>query len=146
MTFNMTRDERETFLAGVHVGVLAVDEPSHGPLTVPVWYDYDPGGKLWFITGRNSRKGVLLAEGTRVSLCAQTESAPYQYVSVEGPVSEIREANRTEELRAMARRYLGPEQGDRYAEANASGESILVVVTPERWLTIDYGKNEDNVL
>ena len=42
MAFNMTRDERETFLADVHVGVLALDEPSHGPLTVPVWYDYEP--------------------------------------------------------------------------------------------------------
>ncbi len=140
MAFNMTRDERETFLADVHVGVLALDEPSRGPLTVPVWYDYEPGGNLWFITGRNSRKGALVAEGTRVSLCAQTESAPYQYVSVEGPVSEIREANGTDELRAMARRYLGPEQGNRYAEANSSGESIVVVVTPQRWLTIDYGK------
>ncbi len=140
MAFNMTRDERETFLADVHVGVLALDEPSHGPLTVPVWYDYEPGGNLWFITGRTSRKGALLAEGARVSLCAQTESAPYQYVSVEGPVSEIREANGTGELRAMARRYLGPERGDQYAEANSSGESILVVVTPQRWLTIDYGK------
>ena len=140
MAFNMTRGEREAFLADVHVGVLAINEPSKGPLTVPVWYDYEPGGHLWFLTGRNSRKGALLAEGTRVSLCAQTESAPYQYVTVEGPVSEIREANRYKELRAMARRYLGPEQGDRYAEANSSGESILVVVTPERWLTIDYGK------
>ena len=117
MAFNMTRDERETFLADVHVGVLALDEPSRGPLTVPVWYDYEPGGNLWFIIGRNSRKGALVAEGTRVSLCAQTESAPYQYVSVEGPVSEIREANGTDELRAMARRYLGPEQGNRYADS-----------------------------
>lgn len=140
MSLNMSKAEREAFLAEVHVGVLSISEPGCGPLTAPVWYDYEPGGNLWFITGRNSRKGKLLTEGTRVSLCAQTEEPPYRYVSVEGPVSEIRAADRDEELRAMARRYLGPEQGDRYAEANAVGDSILVRVTPERWLTVDYGK------
>jgi PPOX class probable F420-dependent enzyme len=140
MPFNMTKTEREAFLADVHVGVLSINQPAHGPLSVPVWYDYEPGGRLWFITGRNSRKGTLLGEGTRVSLCAQTEEAPYRYVSVEGPVSEVRAADRDVELRAMARRYLGPEQGDRYAEANAGGDSILVEVTPEQWLTVDYGK------
>ena len=41
MPLNMSRAEREEFLAGVHVGVLsvAVAERS-GPLAVPVWYSY----------------------------------------------------------------------------------------------------------
>jgi len=36
VTLAMTPDEREAFLAGVHVGVLAVEEAGRGPLTVPV--------------------------------------------------------------------------------------------------------------
>ena len=37
----MTKAEREAFLADVHVGVLAVDEPGRGPLALPIWYLVD---------------------------------------------------------------------------------------------------------
>ena len=41
MSVTMSRDERERFLAGVHVGVLSVASPDGGgPLAVPVWYAY----------------------------------------------------------------------------------------------------------
>ena len=44
MSLNMSRAEREEFLAGLHVGVLAVASAGvAGPLTVPVWYTYEPG-------------------------------------------------------------------------------------------------------
>jgi len=41
----MTPQEREAFLADVHVGVLAIEEPGRGPLALPVWYVYRDG--LW---------------------------------------------------------------------------------------------------
>jgi nitroimidazol reductase NimA-like FMN-containing flavoprotein (pyridoxamine 5'-phosphate oxidase superfamily) len=44
MSFVMTREERESFLTEVHVGVLAVEHAGRAPLAVPVWYDYRPGG------------------------------------------------------------------------------------------------------
>ena len=84
MSFQMTEEERQDFLAQVHVGVLSLNDDGRGPLTAPVWYDFDPGDGLWFLTGHDSRKGNLISEGTRISLCAQTETAPYKYVSVEG--------------------------------------------------------------
>jgi hypothetical protein len=47
MSATMTREEREQFLAGVHVGVLSVvSEGGGGPLAVPVWYSYQPGGPV----------------------------------------------------------------------------------------------------
>ena len=55
MSLTMTKQEREAFLAGVHVGVISIPEPGRGPLTVPVWYSYDPGGELRVVTGRTSR-------------------------------------------------------------------------------------------
>jgi nitroimidazol reductase NimA-like FMN-containing flavoprotein (pyridoxamine 5'-phosphate oxidase superfamily) len=73
MSLKMTRAEREFFLAQVHVGVISVAEPGRGPLMVPIWYGYERGGELWFVTERDSRKGKLLREGGRLSLCAQTE-------------------------------------------------------------------------
>jgi PPOX class probable F420-dependent enzyme len=142
MSLAMTRKEREAFLAEVHVGVLSLPEPGRGPLTVPIWYGYEPGGDVVVVTGRASRKGRLLAASPRVSLCAQTEAPPYRYVSVEGPVLSVAPADRERDVRPLARRYLGPELGDRYVEATAADteESVVVRIRPERWLTVDYAK------
>lgn len=144
MSLAMTKDEREAFLAGVHVGVISIPEPGRGPLTVPIWYGYEPGGELWVVTDRDSRKGRLLAEAKRISLVAQSEALPYQYVSVEGPVVAIEPSELERHTRPMARRYLGPEIGDRYVEqTNAertAGGSVVVRMRPERWLTVDYRK------
>lgn len=144
MSLAMTKDEREQFLAALHVGVLSIEEPGRGPLAVPIWYGYEAGGELWVITDRSSRKGRLLRVGRRVSLVAQTESVPYQYVSVEGPVVAIDAADRERHTRPMAHRYLGRDLGDRYVAATAAdrdaGESVVVRIRPERWLTVDYGK------
>ncbi len=140
----MTEQERQAFLAGVHVGVLSLTQPDRGPLAAPIWYGYQPGGEVWFVTERDSRKGKLLAEGVRVSLCVQTETAPYQYLSVEGPVTAIGGAELERDTRPLAHRYLGRERGDRYVQT-PGGEvghrgSIRVTVRPESWLSVDYGK------
>lgn len=134
----MTTEEKQLFLAGLHVGVVAIPEPNRGPLCVPVWYDYEPGGELWFITEPESRKGKLLRHGLRISLCAQTEAPPYRYVSVEGPIAAIEPAG--EQLLPMAVRYLGEKMGHAYAEGARAGTDILVRIRPERWLAVDYGK------
>jgi PPOX class probable F420-dependent enzyme len=146
MRFAMTAEEREQFLAGVHVGVLSVAVKGDGevggraPLAVPVWYDYRRGGPVSVITGRDSRKGRALVAAGRMSLCAQDEKPPYRYVSVEGP-AEMEELDPAERL-AMARRYLGPAGGDRYVAANPDpdGEQVMFRMTPEHWLSVDYGK------
>jgi PPOX class probable F420-dependent enzyme len=140
----MTRNEREAFLAAVHVGVLSVAEDGRGPLTVPIWYAYEPGGELRLVTERDSRKGRLLAQARRCSLCVQSETPPYQYVSVEGPVVALEDADLERDVRPLARRYLGRELGDRYVESTggeeARGGSVLVRMRPERWLSVDYRK------
>ena len=138
----MTRSERETFLADVHIGILAIGREDAGaaPLAAPIWYGYRPAGEIEVITGRNSRKGTLLEAGRAVTLVAQTETPPYRYVSVEGSVSAIRPADVERDLRPMARRYLGVRGGDQYADASSGEDSVLVSITPGRWLTVDYGK------
>jgi PPOX class probable F420-dependent enzyme len=143
MTSAMTKAAREGFLAGLHVGVLSVEDPGHGPLMAPVWYWYEPGGDVRFVTGAGSRKGRLLKQSSRASLCVQNEQPPYAYVTVEGPVS-IEKPEFERDIRAVARRYLGERAGDRYV-AQTGGEtareaSILVRLQPQRWLAVDYGK------
>jgi PPOX class probable F420-dependent enzyme len=144
VSFAMSVAEREQFLAGLHVGVLSVAENRAGeeraPLAAPVWYDYQPGGRVSVITARGSRKGVALAAAGRMSLCVQDEKPPYRYVTVEGPV-EIEELDPAERL-AMARRYLGPDGGEQYVASNPdpAGENVMIRMRPEHWLTVDYGK------
>ena len=142
MALTMTRLEREAFLAGVHVGIISIAEEGRGPLTVPIWYAYTPGGELRLITGRHSRKGRLLTQAGRCSLCVQTESPPYRYVSVEGPITAIEAVDVERDLRPLAHRSLGAEEGDRFVEQTRGGqaENILLRMRPERWLTADYAK------
>jgi PPOX class probable F420-dependent enzyme len=138
----MTRAEREQFLAGLHVAVLGVDEPGSAPLAVPVWYAYTPGGTVDVVTGGQSVKGRLLRAAGRFSLCVQSESVPYRYVSVEGPITATEDSVTLGERRALAQRYLGAEDGDLYVastEDQAAG-SVVFRMTPERWRTADYGK------
>ena len=144
MSLTMTREERESFLSDVHVGILSVARSERGPLAVPIWYGYEPGRDLWIVTDRNSRKGRLLDAAGRFSLCVQTEAPPYKYVSVEGPITTTEPADVERDVRPLARRYLGRELGDRYVEAtggeSARAETVRIRMRPEQWLTTDYGK------
>jgi nitroimidazol reductase NimA-like FMN-containing flavoprotein (pyridoxamine 5'-phosphate oxidase superfamily) len=139
-SLKMSREEREAFLAGVHVGVISIEEPGRGPLTAPIWYDYRPDAGLWVVTGKTSRKGVALDNAGRFTLVAQQEDMPYKYVSVEGAIVESREADREKDTRPMAHRYLGPEFGDAYVDGQAGGNDFYYRMQPERWLTVDYAK------
>ena len=89
MTTTMSKARREEYLAGFHVGIVSLIEPGRGPLAVPIWYDYEIGGELRFLTDKGTRKERLLAENVRISLCVQDEKPPYRYVSIEGPIVSI---------------------------------------------------------
>jgi nitroimidazol reductase NimA-like FMN-containing flavoprotein (pyridoxamine 5'-phosphate oxidase superfamily) len=142
----MSKEEREAFLSDVHVGVISIEEPGRGPLTAPIWYDYELEGELWIVTGPASRKGKLLQSVERFSLCAQTETPPYKYVSVEGPIVAVEPSNLEADERPMAHRYLGPKLGDLYieqtggAEGRVANPQLKVRMRPERWLSVDYAK------
>ena len=137
----MSRQEREEFLAGLHVGVMAIGRPDLPPLTVPIWYDYEPGGEVIILTSSKSLKGQLLEEAGGFSLCAQTEEVPYRYVTVEGTVTGSRPADRETDARPMARRYLGIKGGDNYTDSTPhSPDETVYTMRPERWYTVDYSK------
>ncbi len=134
---SMTVSEREAFLSDVHVAVLAVERPGRGPLALPIWYTYRDGVVEIGMSGTSLKAELLRAAG-RASVTVQTETAPYKYVAVEGPVSV--EPIQRDDLE-MASRYLGPELGRWYAENNPStAESVVARLTPETWNTMDFAK------
>lgn len=134
--FRMSHEQREAFLADVHVGVLSVERADGPPLAAPVWYSYAPGGDVEVLTDDTSLKGRLLRAAGRASLCAQREELPYAYVTVEGPVT-LGEADDDIRL-AMATRYLGAEGGRAYVDNSPAEDGVLVRLTPERWFSTDY--------
>jgi nitroimidazol reductase NimA-like FMN-containing flavoprotein (pyridoxamine 5'-phosphate oxidase superfamily) len=139
MSLVMTEQEREEFLAEVHVGVLAVARDGAGPLAVPVWYLYEPGGDVQIWTGRRSRKYLAIEQAGRLSLVAQTETWPYKYVSVEGSVVSADQPTRDEAL-AIALRYGPEDEAVSYVDRTLSEDSVLVRMRPEKWLSNDWSK------
>lgn len=141
MSLAMSEHERQAFLADLHVGVISIERADGPPLTVPIWYGYEPGGLVWILTGADSVKGRLLQAAQRFSLCAQTEEPPfYKYVSVEGPIVEVAPADREADGRPLAHRYFGQELGDLYVANSPDEGSLRFSMRPERWWSVDYAK------
>lgn len=133
--------EREQFLAEPHIGALSVVEgPDRAPLTVPIWYQYTPGGELWVRTGRDSRKARAIRSAGRFSLMVQRTEPTVRYVSVEGPV--VRTAPDSRELSwEMAARYLPEDKVAAFVEYDRTRlpEHFVVYLRPEHWVSSDLG-------
>jgi hypothetical protein len=133
--------ERELFLAEPHIAALSVsDGPGRGPLTVPIWYQYEPGGEAWILTESTSRKGRLIEAAGRFTLMVERTLPTVRYVSVEGPVT--RTIPETDELLwEITSRYLPPDKAEDYIKmAKADFDpQIAIYLLPERWLAADLG-------
>ena len=133
--------DREHFLAEPHIAALSVSAGQRrGPFTVPIWYQYAPGGEAWVLTEAGSRKVRLIETAGRFTLMVQRVMPTTRYVSVEGPVTRT-VAGTDELLREITARYLPPGEVPAYLEfARAElGEQIAIYLRPERWLTADLG-------
>ncbi len=144
MASKLSPDACRVFLAEVRPAILSLNDDGRGPLASPVWYDQLDNGDIWFVTQSSSRKGRLIDVGTRLSLTVQRETSPYAYVSVEGPVVEVRPYTLEDDLLPMATRYLGEDGGRAYVDGSRAGfnaeTSIRVTVRPERYLSADYSQ------
>jgi hypothetical protein len=133
--------DRESFLAEPHIAALSVSAGQvRGPFTVPIWYQYAPGGEAWVLTEVRSRKARLIEAAGRFTLMVERVMPTTRYVSVEGPVT--RTVPGTDALvLEIAARYLPPELVPAYVEfARAElGEQVAIYLRPERWLSADLG-------
>jgi nitroimidazol reductase NimA-like FMN-containing flavoprotein (pyridoxamine 5'-phosphate oxidase superfamily) len=138
----MTKDERKAFLADLHVGILSVAAEGRGPVSIPIWYIYQPSGELVFCSEKNGRKVELIRNAGRFTVCVMIEKPPSKYVSVEGTVLSIDPCDFEHDQRPIARRYLGEEKGDQYTETMKAEEMVTIRMRPERWSSADYSKSE----
>lgn len=134
-----TETERQEFLAAKRVGVLSVDATGgRPPASVPIWYDYTPGGDVRIMTGASSRKARLIERAGVVTLVVQREEPPYQYVVVEGTVVETANPAPADLQEAIAIRYLGEEGGRVFVRSMEGAEEVLFTIRPDRWLSADF--------
>jgi nitroimidazol reductase NimA-like FMN-containing flavoprotein (pyridoxamine 5'-phosphate oxidase superfamily) len=138
----LSKSEREEFLAEPHIAALSVNAgDSRGPLTVPIWYQYTPGGEPWVLTGAGSRKTKLIEAAGFFSLMVDRAAPTVRYVVVDGPVSRI-EPGTEEQLVELARRYLPPHRVDAfldYARAEL-GSQVVIYLQPQHWISADLGE------
>jgi Pyridoxamine 5'-phosphate oxidase len=133
--------DRELFLAEPHIAALSVSAgPGRGPLILPIWYQYIPGGEAWVLTSAGSRKARLIEAAGRFALMVDRVLPTVRYVSVEGPVTRMVPGT-DELLREMTVRYLAPAKVPAYLEYAAAelGEQVAIYLCPQRWLTADLG-------
>jgi hypothetical protein len=115
-----------------------------GPFTVPIWYQYTPGGEAWVLTEAGSRKARLIEAAGRFTLMADRVTPTVRYTSVEGPVTRM--VPGTDALmQEITERYLPPDKVAAYLEfARAElGEQVAIYLRRERWLTADLGPGAD---
>ncbi len=136
----LSETERQEFLSALHVGVLSVAAEGRPPASVPIWYDYTPGGNIRINTGAGSRKAKLVERAGAVTLVVQREEPPYQYVVVEGTVVDVTKPTPLDVREAIAIRYLGEEGGRAFVQSMEGQESVLFTIRPDRWLTADFSE------
>ncbi|WP_099250118.1 pyridoxamine 5'-phosphate oxidase family protein [Mycobacterium sp. shizuoka-1] len=141
MPRELTESERQEFLAATHVAVLSVAADGRPPASVPIWYDYTPGGNIRFTTGESSRKARLTKAAGVVTLVVQDEAPPYRYVAVEGSVVDVTTPTPLAVGEAIAVRYLGDEAGREFARSlQEEVVSSLFTIRPDRWISADFSE------
>lgn len=139
----LSQHDREQFLAEPHIAALSVEVgPERGPLTVPLWYQYTPGGEAWILTEAASRKARLIRQVGRFSLMVNRILPTTRYVSIEGPVTRVIPET-PELLREITERYLPEPKVQGYLDLAATfGDQVAIYLRPQRWLSGDLGPGD----
>lgn len=132
--------ERERFLADVHAGIVAHGtSPTGAPLASPVWYSYEPGGDIVFVTAAGSLKALHLAALETATFLVQDEEPPQRFVGVSGHVSVTAGASSTVR-RKIARRHLPEHEVEEFLAMTPADALVTVCLSPTTWWSTDFGK------
>jgi nitroimidazol reductase NimA-like FMN-containing flavoprotein (pyridoxamine 5'-phosphate oxidase superfamily) len=138
----LTEQEQQQFLADRHVAVISAGrEDGKAPLSTPIWYGYQPGGDVTLFTGAGASKLKVIQRADVISLTVQREEPPYKFVTIAARLAKIDSPATSDQIFAIASRYL-PEDDARWlasADASTRGyELALLTFRPERWQSADY--------
>ncbi len=132
MDMEITPECRAFLMEGTRTGKLATVRADGRPHIVPIWFVLD-GNTLLFTTGARSVKAVNMRRDARVSLCADDETPPYAFATVEG-IASLTEDD-PDLLRwatVIGGRYMGADRAEEYGRRNGVPGELLVRITPAR--------------
>jgi PPOX class probable F420-dependent enzyme len=123
---------RDFMLEGTRTGKLSYSGADGRPLVTPVWFVLD-GGKLVFVTGKDSAKGQALARDPRAAVCVDLDRPPYAFVQVQG-VAEFSEdpGDLLDTAMTIAARYVGPERAEEFGRRNGVPGQLVIRLRPSK--------------
>ena len=130
----MTTFDIEEYLSRPLLADLATVRPDGSPHVAPVWFQYSDG-QVRIVAQTSSVKIRNIQHEPRVSLSVATHERPYKYVLVSG-TAKLSEEGIPELTRALAIRYQGKEEGDRYADrVLAEMDFFVITILPDKALS-----------
>ena len=127
-----TAEKSEAFLSEPHVAVLATVDRRGRPHAMPIWYLYEDGVIL-MSAGRGSQKHRNIERNPSATLVVDRRETPYYAVMVRGS-ADIGPPLNPEQHQRLSMRYLGEEEGQRYAERTIGHDAITIRLVPEKWI------------
>ena len=121
----MNSSEIEEYLDLPLLADLATVRPDGSPHVAPVWFRFRDG-QVQIVAEAGAVKTRNIHHEPRVSLSVATHDRPYRYVLISGSAELSREGI-PELTRALAIRYQGEEEGNRYAD-KVLGEMDFCVI------------------
>jgi len=141
---SMTRSELEDFLSlGKYLLRIATVNHQGDPQIVPIWYHYE-NGKLYLMTGPNSRKVQNFKRKNRVYFSVDTEISPYKGAKGKATANIVKDNSKAIGIaEKIVGKYLGDPKSamsQRYIGHVRDGTEIVVELEPEYFSVWDYGK------
>lgn len=125
-------ESHKDLLESTALADIATIGPDSAPQVNPVWFGWD-GTLLSFSQTKTRQKLKNLERDNRIALSIVDPINPYRYIEIRGKVVEFIEDPDKAFIDSMAKKYLGE---DKYPWNQPGDERVIVVVEPERALTM----------
>ncbi len=137
----MSRDQIDAFLATPRHAVVAARRSDGTSQLSPVWYVFEKS-RFYFSTFVQAAKCRHLRQDPRIAICVDGAHPDARFVSIYGTAEIlVEDSARRDALEwRITRRYHDSDEAARRYEAELAGQgqSVLVVVSPERIMGWDY--------
>ena len=141
MRKNLKLEELGDLLDQAKCATLATHFRDGTTLLSPVWHEWRDGG-FTVAVGAGDIKVRHIERDARVSISVAEDTPPYRGVEVRGRATTGKEGAK-EVTRRIAIRYLGPEQGARYADLMSQADLALIRIEPGVLRVWDFADDPD---
>ena len=128
MRKNLKLEELGDFLEQAKCATLATRFRDGTTLLSPVWHEWRDGG-FTVAVAAGDIKVRHIERDARVSISIAEDTPPYRGIEVRGQATISKEETQ-EILRRITVRYLGPEQGEVYANMMTQADLALIRIEP----------------